>query len=249
MSIAIEHVAFGYSKGNAVLHDLNLAIREGEFVLIVGPNGAGKSTLLKLLNGILRPDAGDVVIDGFNTRRTPTSELASHISVTFQNPADQLFASTVKQEVLFGPQILRRPNPALLTERSLAMFELDEFASKHPYDLSLAHRKLLTAASAVATDAPILAFDEPSAFLSQPERLTLLHALQEISHQGRTIIAVSHDLDLFLPVVSKLVVLSRGGIRHIGQPDDLLSDPRIARQAEIKVPLPLRLQRLTFQQY
>ena len=241
MSIAIHNVDFRYSEEKPTLQSLNLEIADGEFVLLTGQNGAGKSTILKLLNGILKPATGSIIIDGLDTHLTKTSVLASHIAVTFQNPGDQIFASTVRKEILYGPTILRRPNSGALADHALELFHLGEFATRHPYDLSLAHRKLLTLASAVSSDAPILAFDEPTASLSQPERITFLNALNDIKRQHRTLLVVSHDLDFFLSKATKLVVLRNGAIFHVGQPVDLIANPQLVKDSGLTLPLALRL--------
>lgn len=241
MSVSVNKLTFGYSRDVPILRNVDLTVNQGEFALLVGPNGVGKSTFLKLLNGILKPDGGTVAIDTLDTRVTPTPVLASHIAVTFQNPADQIFAATVRHEIMFGPRILKRQKPGLLTERALDLFRLRPFASKHPYDLSPAQRRLLTIASAVATDSPILAFDEPTTSLSQPERQTLLEAFNELKRIDRTILVVSHDLDFFIPVVSKLVVMSNGAIMHVGKPADIVEESQLARAAGLKLPLAMRL--------
>jgi energy-coupling factor transport system ATP-binding protein len=244
MSIRLTNLEFGYSEETPVLHGINLDVAEGEFVLLVGPNGTGKSTLLKLLNGILKPGSGTVSIDGLDTRTTAIPELAAHIAVTFQNPSDQIFAATIREEILFGPKTLRRSNPEQLADESMELFQLSTYALKHPYDLSSAHRKLLTIASAAATDAPILAFDEPTASLSQPERSILLRAMYELKRRKRTLLIVSHDLDFFVPEATMLVVLNEGSIRHVGKPYDIVNSPRVARSAGMNIPLPLRIQRI-----
>lgn len=247
VSVRIEHLNFGYARDQPILHNLTLTIEDAQTVLILGPNGAGKSTLLKQLNGILKPDSGSVVVNGLDTKATSVPELASHIAVTFQDPADQIFASTVQKEVEFGARILGRTNSAELARHSLELFGLTEHASRHPYDLSSAHRKLLTIASAVATDATILAFDEPTTALSQPERLVLLGALNELKRQKRTILIVSHDVEYFVPVVSRLAILDQGEIKHIGEPDNLWRTPRLARSVGMKMPLTFRLRRLSLE--
>jgi energy-coupling factor transport system ATP-binding protein len=244
MSINVRNLTFGYSKEVTVLRDINLEIQQGEFVLLIGQNGAGKSTFLKLLNGILKPHSGSIHVNGLETTVTPTSKLAAHIAVTFQNPADQIFASTVRDEVLFGPKILGKPNPVNLTEQSLALFRMTDVASKHPYDLPPAQRKLLTIASAVASDASILAFDEPSASLSQTERLILLNGLGELRKANKTLMVVSHDLDVFVPLATRMIILSEGRIVHDGKPVDIVTHAGLARSAGLRLPLLLRLKRM-----
>lgn len=244
MSIRILNAHFGYSKDQLTLSGLDLNIDEGGFVLIAGANGAGKSTFLKLLNGILKPRSGSISINEFDTRVTPTSVLASHIAVTFQNPADQIFSATVRDEVLFGPRLLQRPNPMQLADASIELLGLRHYSSKHPYDLSPAQRRLLTIASAVATDTPILAFDEPTTSLSQPERLVLLNALRELKHRRRTLIIVSHDLEFFVREATELLVMYEGKIVHRGQPQDIVDNPKLAKSAGIGIPISLRIQKI-----
>lgn len=244
MSISVRHLTFGYTKEVTVLSDINLEIQRGEFVLVIGQNGAGKSTFLKLLNGILKPHSGSVHINRLDTSRIPTSTLAVHIAVTFQNPADQIFAPTVRDEVLFGPRILRKPFPDRLAEKSLALFRMTDVGSKRPYDLPPAQRKLLTIASAVASDAPILAFDEPSASLSQTERIIFLKGLEELRKDNRTLLIVSHDLDVFVPLATRMIILANGRIAHDGKPMDILSHAKLAKSAGLRLPLLLRLNRM-----
>jgi energy-coupling factor transporter ATP-binding protein EcfA2 len=244
MSISVRNLTFGYAKETTVLRDINLEIHPGEFALVVGQNGAGKSTFLKLLNGILKPQSGSITINGLDTSRIPTSTLAAHIAVTFQNPADQIFASTVRDEVLFGPRILKKPSPDYLTDSSLALFRMTDVSSKHPYDLPPAQRKLLTIASAAASDESILAFDEPSASLSQTERLILLKGLAELRNNNRTLLVVSHDLDFFVPLATRLIVLANGRIVHDGKPMDIVNHAMVAKSAGLRLPLLLRLKRM-----
>ncbi len=244
MSIVLSNVSFAYPTFEPVLRGLDLSISSGESVLLVGQNGAGKSTVLKLLNGILKPTEGTVLINSLDTVQTPTATLASHIAVTFQNPADQIFASTVRDEVRFGPKTLRRPDFERLTDSALGLFHLQQFGSRHPYDLPVALRKLVTLASAVATDALILAFDEPSASLGQTERAILQSAFDTLRRQKKTLLVVSHDFDLFLSETTKLVTLGNSRILHVGAPTDIVMDPQVAAQARVKLSTPLRLQRI-----
>ncbi len=241
MSILVEHVSFGYTLDHPVLRDLDLSIPDGESVLLAGPNGAGKSTLLKLLNGILKPGDGRITVDGMDTASTPTATLASRILVTFQNPADQLFASTVLEEVMFGPTMLRRPDPRQRGLECLELFGLAAFAKRHPYDLAPSQRKLLTLAAAVAGGSSIMAFDEPTASLSQTERAIFSKAWEYLRTMNRTVLVVSHDFEFFLPLVSRVVVLAGQTIQYSGSPDEFLRNRAIARSTGLAVPVVVRL--------
>lgn len=222
-----------------MLKNLSLEISEGERILIVGHNGAGKSTFLKLLNGLLKPTLGSIHVDGKDTRHTPTAELARLVSVTFQHPGDQIFAASVRKELAFAPTNLKRSNSEQLIATAAHIFGLDTLLDKHPYDLPPAHRKLLTVASAVASDAPILAFDEPSAGLSHFERQTLQSALQTMIN--KTLIIVSHNFDLFIPLCTRVMVMSGGRMLFDGSPTRFIETAPSFRRAGVQLPFPMRL--------
>lgn len=244
MTIEFQHVCFGYQDNRRVLSDLSFRSTAGEFLIIVGQNGVGKSTLLKLLNGILKPTEGRVLVGDLNTSEHTTSRLAREICVTFQNPADQIFASSVWREVEFAPRNLKRENLESLVEQALSACGLLNVSSQHPYDLPPAKRKLLTVASAVASGARFLAFDEPSAGLSQIERTIFESLLSTLKQDGRGLIVVSHDLGLFLPYATKVLVLGQGRLIYFGEPGKLLEEEGFLRRAGLRLPLPLRLARL-----
>lgn len=244
MSISAKGVDFSYQTGSPVLQDFTMDLRRGECILMVGRNGAGKSTFLKLLNGILKPTKGEIYINGRNTATTPTSELAGHVAVTFQNPGDQIFSPTVRKEILFGPRNLRRENAEELADRALTLFGLVSKASRHPYDLLPAERKLLTIASAVAMDTPLLAFDEPTGGLSQYEREIISNGLRQLKTDGRSFFIVTHDLDFFLPLATQVLVLSSGRVAYSAPASELVRNSHLLRKYGVTLPLTTRLLRL-----
>ncbi len=241
MSITFQSAGFSYPGAAPALRDISLEVPSGDFLLVSGHNGAGKSTLLRLLNGMLKPDTGRIIIDGHDTRITPVSRLASIVSVTFQHPGDQIFASTVFDEVRFGPRHLRRPDPDCDCREALALLGLESFSSWHPYDLSPANRKLLTIASAVAAGTPFLAFDEPTVHLSQPERVLLAGALQQLGKAAKSFIIVSHDLEFFLPITKRILLLREGNISFLGDRRDIHRYSTLARKSGVRLPYSFRL--------
>jgi energy-coupling factor transport system ATP-binding protein len=244
MKIEFRNVSFRYQDNHEVLNDLSFVVESGAFLLVIGQNGVGKSTLLKLMNGILKPSSGHVIVGGHDTATTPTSRLAGEVCVTFQNPADQIFAPSVRREIMFAPHNLKRSNADELVSHALSLCSLDSVSSHHPYDLPAPQRRLLTIASAIASGSPFLAFDEPSAGLSQIERVILERLLSELKRDGRGFVVVSHDLGLFLQYASHVLVLSSGRNIFLGTPGKLLEREGYLRKAGLKLPLPLRLQRL-----
>jgi energy-coupling factor transport system ATP-binding protein len=240
MTVQFDNVSFRYAPGIEVFDRLRIGIDAGSQVLIVGRNGAGKSTFLKLLNGILHPNAGTITVNGLDTHQHPTSRLAAEVSVTFQNPSHQLFAATVLREAEFAPRNLSRENPRERAMEALRLFHLDRNAKSHPYDLSPAKRKLLTLASAIASGADALAFDEPSVDLSHPEQRILLEAFSSLKKGGKTILIVSHDLELFLPVCSHVLILNGGKATFHDKPESLLSNQDILRRSGVRLPMVYR---------
>lgn len=241
MSIVFDSVGFSYPDGPPVLHHVSFEVPAGDFLLVTGHNGAGKSTLLRLLNGMLKPTAGRVLVNGIDTRNAAVSTLAATVSVTFQHPADQIFAATLFDEVRFGPRHLRLPDPDRHSREALALLGLERFAGMHPYDLSSAGRKLLTIASAVATGASFLAFDEPTVHLSQPERAIFSKALRHIRSHGRACIIVSHDLEFFLPITNRILLLREGTVTFQGGRQDIDRYASLARASGVRLPYSLRL--------
>lgn len=244
MTIRFHNVCFAYEPSRPLLRDLSFEVGPSEFLLIVGQNGVGKSTLLKLANGILKPVSGKVTIGNLDTKVSRTSRIASELCVTFQNPADQIFAPTVSQEAEFAPRNLRRENPAGLAHQAMALCNLDTVATHHPYDLPTAQRKLLTVASAVASGAPLLAFDEPSAGLSQLELRGFERLLEALKVERRGLLVVSHDLGLFLQYATRVLVLRSGETMYYGPPEPLLANEGILRKAGLRLPVPRRVERL-----
>lgn len=241
MKIEFKETSFQYEAGRIILSDVSFTTQTGDFLLIVGQNGVGKSTLLKLLNGILKPTAGHVLVGNLDTAEHPTSRLAREVCVTFQNPADQIFAPTVRKEVDFAPHNLGRKNAEELVDQALALCRLDSVSMHHPYDLPPAQRKLLTVASAIASGSPFLAFDEPSAGLSQIERSIFENLIYSMKRESRGLIVVSHDLGLFLRYAMRVLVLGQGKIIYEGIPGAIVNDEAILQRAGLKLPLPLRL--------
>ena len=244
MSIEFRHISFHYDAKRPVLKDLTFAVAPGEFLLVVGQNGVGKSTLLKLMNGILKPTTGEVHVNGLDTSHQRTSRLAKDICVTFQNPADQIFASTLRAEIEFGPKNLQREHVDQRVDEALDLFDFKDYSNHHPYDLPPAQRKLLTVASAYASGAPFLAFDEPSAGLSQIERSVFERVLHALKNEGRGLIIVSHDLGLLLPFAARTLILAEGEMVYYGETNQVFRQRSLLRKAGLRLPLTHRLKEI-----
>ncbi len=246
MRVTIKNIHHFYSGAIEALKGINLSIDAGETVLLLGHNGAGKSTLLKHLNGILKPTSGEVLIGEVNTKSQDVSELAQHVALTFQNPDDQIFSHTVLDEVTFGPRNLSKENFLNQATHALELLDLSNFEASHPYDLHPSRRKMLTIASAIAMDTPILAFDEPTAGFDMRQRNIFGRALDELEQRKKTIIMVSHDIDYFLEYCDSLVLMNHGRVTYHGSKVDFAKGPDIRellRKSGLGLPVLWRLSR------
>ncbi len=241
MRVTYNGVSFAYNSTYAV-RNISCEMESGKMTLVVGHNGSGKSTFLKLMNGILKPSAGEVCLGDIATKERRTSELARQCALSFQNPDDQLFAPTVEKELRFG--IDNIGGDGSLLGAVVEALHLGDYLESNPYSLTYALRRLVAIAGSAAMDTPILALDEPTAGLSLREKKYLRDLISLLQRQEKTIIIVTHDLEFLLPYADDLLMLSRGEIKFTGRRDDLFrkGDAReLMRQSGISYPIYPRL--------
>ena len=220
-SVEFEAVSFAYPDGTRALEEVSLRIEPGESVAVVGQNGSGKSTLVRHLNGLLRPTAGRVMLDGLDIRGLHVARLAERVGLAFQNPDRQLFAGRVATEVAFGPRNLGLSGPAL-DERvgaALADVGLDGEAVSNPYDLGYSRRKLLALASVLAMRTPILVLDEPTTGQDAWGVGRVRDVVAGAVAEGRTVIAISHDMRFVAECFDRVVVMRAGRVVLDGTPE------------------------------
>ncbi|MDP9483268.1 MAG: energy-coupling factor ABC transporter ATP-binding protein, partial [Chloroflexota bacterium] len=226
--LAIEELAHRYPMGVEAVRGVSLAFEPGETVAIVGQNGSGKTTLVKHLNGLLRPSAGRVSLDGADISGTPVHELAATVGFVFQNPDDQLFDRSVEREVAFGPRNLGHPQVAI--ERSvteaLAAVGLEASRQVNPYDLGLSLRKLVALASVLAMDPAVLVLDEPTTGQDDPGVRRVGRIVDTAARSGRTVIAITHDMEFAADHFGRVVVMREGLVVSDGSPTEVFAPGR-----------------------
>lgn len=225
--VALEGVGFVYPDGTRALTAVDLAIAPGDVVAIVGQNGSGKSTLVRHLDGLLRPTEGRVLHDGEDVRELRVAALASRVGIVFQNPDRQIFAGRVRSEVEFGPRILGRSaaDAAAAASVALAAVGLTQHADDNPYDLGFSRRKLLSLASVLAMQTPVIVLDEPTTGQDAPGVARIRRVVDEIAAAGRTVIAISHDMRFVAETFRRVVVMGAGRILLDGTPAEVFSEP------------------------
>lgn len=241
--ISLENVAYAYPDGTPALKGVTWALRPGEFVALVGPNGSGKTTLAKLLNGLLKPTAGRVIVAGRDTRVARVPELARIVGYVFQNPDHQIFAATVAEEVAFGLR-LQGLAPAEVARRvaaALDQFRLGSHAHLPPALLGTSQRRQVSLAAVLATQPQVLVLDEPSGGLDSRSLQALMAAVVRFHHQGGTVLLITHDMRLVAEYAERVAVLSAGEMAFEGSPYELFQHHEILRRACLAVPPVIRL--------
>ncbi len=216
---------------------------------MTGANGSGKTTLVRLMNGLLRPQSGRVIVDGLDTGRVDVRKLAAHVGLVFQHPGHQLFAATVREELAFGPRNLGVA-PAAVEERVAAaagMLGIEGLLDRHPYRLGSAQRKLVALASVLTMRTPVLILDEPTTGQDHRTVQTLVRLIADLRAGGRTVSVVAHNTAFLAETVDRLVVMDAGRIVADGTPRAVFADGALARRVGLSPPqvteLSLRLDR------
>jgi len=214
MNITVSDLAFTYPGGVHALAGVDLHIAAGEAVAIMGQNGGGKTTLVKHFNGLLRPTAGRVLVGDWDTRRHTVARLAARVGYLFQNPDDQLFERTVLAEVRFGPRNLGLAGEAVAAAAAEALEQvgLAGQAAANPYDLHLSQRKLLAFAAILALRTPILVLDEPTTGQDARGLARIAAIVEGLKAAGRTVIAISHDVDFCAEHFERVLLLAGGRV-------------------------------------
>lgn len=228
MPIAFEQVSFSYDDERAALANVDLTIAEGEFLGVIGHTGSGKSTFARLMNALLVPTQGRVLVDGMDTaKRKHRREIRTKVGLAFQYPDTQLFASTVAEDVAFGPRNLglgagevdRRVRGAL--ER--VGLSYDDVAERNPFDLSGGQQRRVALAGILAMEPSVLVLDEPAAGMDPATVEEIRAYLRELNDQGLTIVLVSHSMDDVADLCSRVLVLDHGAVVMQGAPAEVFT--------------------------
>ena len=225
-AIRLEDVRYTYPDGTRALDGVSLELGAGEAIAIVGQNGSGKSTLVRHLNGLLRPTSGRVLHDGQDIVGRRVAALSAVVGIVFQDPDRQIFAGRVRDEVAFGPRILGRARTEVdaQVETALAAVGLSGVADANPYDLGSSRRKLLALASILAMDTPVLVLDEPTTGQDARGVERVRGIIGGAQADGRTVIAVCHDMRFVAERFDRVVVMGGGRIMLDGSPKEVFAE-------------------------
>lgn len=234
-AIAVKNLSFSYFDINTIIKDLDLDIFAGEKVGLIGGNGKGKTTLFLLICGILSPKNGTIELF---EKKIESGKFNPEIGLVFQNPNDQLFCPTVRDDVAFGPE-----NIGLTTEEinkrvtiALTLTGVSHLIDRTPHQLSGGEKSMVAIASVIAMQPKIVLYDEPNANLDLRARRRLIDFLQSAKE---TILLSSHDLELILEVCDRVILLDQTKIIADGIPREIMSNKQLMEDHDLEVPYSL----------
>ncbi len=214
---------YAYPDGTEALVGVSLAVARGERVALLGPNGAGKTTLVLALIGLIEPDGGEALVGGVVVTKDTAREARRRVGVVFQDPDDQLFMTTVRDDVAFGPANYGLAGVGLdsRVDSALRAVGMSDAAGRAPHHLSVGERRLVALATVLAMEPDVLALDEPSSNL---DPLARAEFAQTLIGFDRTILMVTHDLAYAREICDRAVVMDAGRIVADGPMGEILND-------------------------
>lgn len=234
--IEFKNVSASYDGELPILRDVGFLIPDGDFVAFVGTNGAGKSTTMRLINGLLKPSSGQVLIDGAPTTQLRTSQLAAKVGFLFQNPDRQICCSTVREELLFGFRAQGRAD-AEAEAKVDAMIERFGFdGDAEPFLLNRGTRQLLALASIIVMEPPVVVLDEPTTGLDFRECAKVMDVIAELNARGTTVVMVCHDMEVVADYAKRVIAMTAGQVVADGETFAVLRDRDVLARTHLLPP-------------
>lgn len=240
-----EDVWFSYPNRAPALQGVTLHVEPGEFLALVGQNGSGKTTIAKHFNGLLRPDRGTVAVAGQDIAAKATVDLARIVGYCYQNPDHQIFASTVRAELEFGPANLgiSPEQIALRTARLLQLVDLSDEAETYPFSLSRGQRQKVAVASVLAIEPQVLIVDEPTTGLDWRGGRAMMDLMAELHAGGQTVLVITHDMNIVAEYAQRAVVMADGQKVADGPPREVFASTAALARASLRAPQAFRIAR------
>jgi cobalt/nickel transport system ATP-binding protein len=234
-ALEVRDLAFAYPDGLQALHGVNLSVPPGQRIALLGPNGAGKTTLVLHLNGVLNAGSGTVRIGGLEVVKPNLKEIRRRVAIVFQDPDDQLFMPTLREDIAFGPANLGLAGALLeaRVEEALVAVGLEDLADRPPHHLSFGERRRAAVATVLAMRPEILVLDEPTSHLDPAAKRELAEILKRLD---LTVVMVTHDLPYALELCERAVVMNEGTITGDGPTREILADERLMRASRLELP-------------
>lgn len=244
--ITVENLDFTYPDGTPALMGINLEIGEQEFIAFIGQNGSGKTTLSKCINGLFKPTAGKVVVEGLDTsRRGIIKQLVTKVGYVFQNPDHQLFNRSVKSEIAYGPRNINLAEDEVeqrVREAARVAGVSEDLFETHPYFLPKGLRQRVAIASILALKPRTIIVDEPTTGQDMQQSLEVMNFLRRLwKEEGHTIIIITHEMRIVADYAERTVVLGQGQILFDAPTRQVFAQPEILQQTYVEPPQITRL--------
>ena len=246
MQVKLENVTHTYQPGSpfqaTAIKNVNLTIREGDFLALIGHTGSGKSTLAQHINGLLKPTEGRVLLDGrdIHEKGYDKKELRKAVGLVFQYPEHQLFEESVSKDVAFGPKNLGLPAKEIGERVREALEKVGlgspEIAEKSPFELSGGQMRRAAMAGVLAMRPKLLVLDEPAAGLDPQSREDMLNLIASLHRQGTTVVMISHAMDDVARYATRAVVMEHGTIAMDGTPEEIFRHGEELEKMGLDVP-------------
>ena len=237
--IRMEHVSFSYSDQGPTVQDVSFHVEKGEFAAILGANGAGKTTTVRLIDGLIKPTSGRVLIHGADTATSPVSERARRVGFLFQNPDRQICKNTVREEILFGLRTVRgeEGQEALNARCEEVLKDFGFSGEEEPFSLSRGQRQRVALASILAVEPEVLILDEPTTGLDYMECCHIMDRIRWMNEEKQvTVIMVCHDMEVVLDYAGRALVMSGGRLLADGPVREIFRNRELMEEASILPP-------------
>lgn len=240
--IEIRDLSFSYVTDTPVLTDINLSIKQGEWITILGHNGSGKSTLSKLIIGLLKAKSGTVIVDGLELTEDTVYQIREKIGIVFQNPDNQFVGVTVEDDIAFGMENLcfTRDEMIRRIEEYSTKVHMENYLKKEPHNLSGGQKQRVAIAGILAMNTDIIIFDEATSMLDPKGRDQIIEYIKDINKAGVTVISITHDMKEAI-YADRIVVMKEGRILKVGQTEEILNDKQTLNASNLELLLPLKL--------
>lgn len=237
-AIELKGVSFRYPNGHLANENLNLTIAAGERVAIIGQNGAGKTTAVKLMNGLNKPTEGDVIVNGINTKDRTTAQVSALVGYVFQNPDDQIFKSTVKDEIEFWCNYnkLSPEETERRVNKAVELTEIGQYFDNNPYEIPYSTKKFVSIASVLVAETPYIILDEPTAGQDMVGVECLVKIMDQMQAEGRSVVTITHDMEFAAQNFNRIIVMAHRNIIADGSPDQIFSSETQLLEARVKKP-------------
>jgi len=243
VAIEVMGLTYSYSGNENALNGVELVIKEGEFVAIIGQNGSGKTTLAKHFNGLLRSSSGSIKCFGKDTDKMKISELGKIVGYVFQNPDHQIFANTVREELMFGPRNYGLPEDQISANvlQSLQSVHLEGYEDQDPFSLTKGERQRIAVASVLACKPRVLILDEPTTGLDYTQQRSMMELLRSLNEAGHTIVIITHSLWVVAEYAHRAIVMDEGFIIIDGTVREVFSQQEKMESTGMRLPEIIKL--------